>query len=53
MLLGIVSALSFALAVMLCIVTGGFETFLFLWLLSEPMLKTLDRIKTKYGFYRA
>ena len=33
MLLGIVSALSFALAVMLCIVTGGFETFLFLWLL--------------------
>ena len=29
------------------------STFLFLWLLSEPMLKTLDRIKTKYGFYRA
>ena len=27
------------------------STFLFLWLLSEPMLEKLDRIKTKYGFY--
>ena len=33
MLLGIVSAVSFALAVMLCILTGAFETFGFLWLL--------------------
>ena len=28
------------------------STFLFLWLLSEPMLEKLDRIKTKYGFYQ-
>ena len=28
------------------------STFLFLWLLSQPMLKILDRIKTKYGFYQ-
>ena len=33
MLLGIVSAVSFALAVMLCILTGALETFGFLWLL--------------------
>jgi len=33
MLLGIVSAVSFALAVALCILTGAFETFGFLWLL--------------------
>ena len=32
MLLGIVSALSCALAVMLCIVTGAFESFMILWL---------------------
>ena len=28
------------------------STFLFLWLLSEPMLEKLDRVKTKYGLYR-
>ena len=28
------------------------STFLFLWLLAEPMLEILDRIKTKYGLYR-
>ena len=33
MLLGMVNALSFALAVALCIVTGAFETLAFLWLL--------------------
>ena len=33
MLLGIVSAVSFAFAVLLCILTGAFETFGFLWLL--------------------
>ena len=24
-------------------------TFFFLWLIAEPMLEKLDRIKTKYG----
>ena len=28
------------------------STFLFLWLLAEPMLEILDRIKTKYGLYQ-
>ena len=28
------------------------STFLFMWLLSEPMLEKLDRVKTKYGLYR-
>ena len=28
------------------------STFLFLWLLSGPMLEKLDRIKTKYGLYQ-
>ncbi len=30
----------------------GVSTLLFLWLMAEPMLEKLDRIKTKYGFYR-
>jgi len=28
------------------------STVLFLWLIAEPMLEKLDRIKTKYGLYR-
>lgn len=38
MLLEIVSALSFALAVVLCVVTSAFETFMFLWLLPVGFL---------------
>ena len=30
----------------------GAATVLFLWLMAEPMLEKLDRIKTKYGFYQ-
>ena len=38
MLLGIVSALSFALAVALCVAVGAFETFAFLWLVPVGFL---------------
>ena len=30
----------------------GAATVLFLWLMAEPMLEKLDRIKVKYGLYR-
>ena len=38
MLLGLVNALSFALAVVLCIVTGAFDTLGFVWLLPVSFL---------------